>query len=296
MSSRKSLRVRLATRLFIGFSATLVVLPLAACSATDDDGRPTVVASFYPLQFLVTEIAGDHVRVVNLTEPGKEPHDLDPSPKQVAEISQADLVVYAKGLAPAIDKAAKENAGSKDLDVTRYVDEEDGNPHFWLDPLRMAKAATEVEKKLAKIDSKHADEFAANLDKLTATLQGIDAAYTSGLASCERNLVVTSHDAFGYQKKYGLEFAPITGLSPDAEPSPARIAELQDLIKKDGITTVFSETIASPKMANTLASELGISAEVLDPIEGVAKGSGDDYTSLMQANLVNLEKANGCKS
>lgn len=276
--------------------AGLLLLPLLACSATDDDGRPTVVASFYPLQFLTEQIAGDRVRVVNLTEPGTEPHDLDPSPKQVAEISDADLVVYVEGLSPAVDKAAQQNAGKHALDLTPDVDITDDNPHFWLDPLRMETAAVAIEARLSSVDADHAADFRANLATLSTRLKELDAAYTTGLASCERNVVVTSHDAFGYQARYGLKFAPIAGLSPDAEPSPAKIAELRDLIRADGITTVFSETIASPKMAQTLASDLGIRAAVLDPIEGVEEGSAEDYVSLMKANLANLEDANGCKS
>ncbi|RNL64965.1 zinc ABC transporter substrate-binding protein [Nocardioides marmoriginsengisoli] len=287
---RRSVRVRLATLI-----ATLMVIPLAACSASDDDGRPTVVASFYPLQYVVDQIAGDRVRVVNLTAPGVEPHDLDPSTKQISEISGADLVVYSDGLAPAVDKAVEQNAGKDALDVSKVVDLTDDNPHFWLDPLRLEKAAEAVEARLAEAVPDHADEFATNLAALKTTLEGLDAAYTAGLKDCARNLVVTSHDAFGYQKRYGLEFAPIAGLSPDAEPSPARIAELHDLIKSDGITTVFSETIASPKMAETLADELGLRAAVLDPLEGIAKGSSEDYASIMKSNLVSLQEANGCR-
>lgn len=272
----------------------LLLLPLAACSGSDD-GRPTVVASFYPLQYVVQQIAGDRIRVVNLTAPGVEPHDLDPTVQQIAEISDADLVVYSDGLAPAVDKAVSSNANSHALDVNQYVDLEGDNPHFWLDPLRLENAAKAIEKKLAKIDPTHAGEFAGNLETLERTLTELDAAYTSGLADCERNVVVTSHDAFGYQKRYGLEFAPIAGLSPDAEPSPAKLGELQDLIRRDRITTVFSETIASPKMANSLARELGLRAAVLDPIEGVAKNSTADYASIMKANLLALQRANGCK-
>lgn len=276
--------------------AGLLLLPLVACSATDDDGRPTVVASFYPLEFLTEQIAGDNVRVVNLTKPGVEPHDLDPTPQQIAEISDADLVLYVEGLSPAVDKAAEQNAGKSALDLAPDVDLTDDNPHFWLDPVRMDQAAAAIAARLAEVDADHAADFQANLARLSTALNDLDAAYAAGLANCERNVVVTSHDAFGYQAKYGLEFAPIAGLSPDAEPSPAKLGELRDLIKADGITTVFSETIASPAMAEALADDLGITASVLDPIEGVEEGSTDDYVSLMKSNLANLEKANGCES
>lgn len=274
----------------------LLLTPLAACAGTGDDGRPTVVASFYPLQFLVSQIAGDTVRVVNLTAPGVEPHDLDPTVRQVAEISDADLVVYSHGLAAAVDKAVEQNASGHADDVSKVVDLQGDNPHFWLDPLRFAKAAADVESRLAKIVPAHAAEYAANLKTLTTRLDALDAAYATGLKTCERRLIVTTHDAFGYQKRYGLEFAPIAGISPDAEPSPEHLNELRDLIRSDHITTVFSETIASPKLADTLANDLGLKAEVLDPIEGIAKGRKADYFSIMQQNLTNLEEANGCSS
>lgn len=275
--------------------AALLLLPVAACSATGDDGRPTVVASFYPLQYVVQQIAGDRFRVVNLTAPGVEPHDLDPTVRQVAEISDADLVVYEDGLAPAVDKAVSSNARKHSLDVAPLVDLTGDNPHFWLDPLRLAKAAAGVEKRLAEIDPDHADEYRSNLAKLDASLSAIDTEYTAGLKHCARHLVVSTHDAFGYQKRYGLEFAPIAGLAPDAEPSPKHLDQLRQLIQEAGLTTVFNETIASPKMADTLAHDLGLKTAVLDPIEGIAKGSGADYASLMRANLANLEKANGCR-
>jgi zinc transport system substrate-binding protein len=274
--------------------AALLLLPLAACTATGDDGRPTVVASFYPLQYVVEQLAGDRVRVVNLTAPGVEPHDLDPTVKQIAEISDADLVVYEHGLAPAVDKAVSSNAAKQGLSVNKYVDLDGDNPHFWLDPLRLAKAAVAIEKRLETIDPSHAATFAANLTRLGEQLRTLDGEYTAGLAHCARHLVVTTHDAFGYQKRYGLEFAPIAGLSPDAEPSPKHLNQLRDLIRTARITTVFSETIASPKMAHTLAHDLGLNAEVLDPIEGVAKGSSADYQSIMRTNLATLEKANAC--
>lgn len=284
-------------RIRLVLAAVVLLLPLSACGGGGGgaDGKPTVVASFYPLEFLVKTIAGDEVRVVDLTAPGVEPHDLELKVKQTAEIADGALVVYTKGLQPAVDQAVAQNA-KKSLDVSKDVDLVDGNPHFWLDPLRMDKAAAAVEKQLAELVPGHAEEFRANLDKLSATLHQLDAAYTQGLQGCERNLVITSHDAFGYQSRYGLEFASIAGLTPDAEPSPAHLTQLRDLIESKHITTVFGETIASQKMASVLSSDLGLKTAVLDPIEGIEKGSDADYVSLMKANLSALEEANGCPS
>lgn len=283
------------TRSLLPLLALVLTASLSACGSDSDDGRPTVVTSFYPLEYVTRQLAGENVRVVNLTAPGVEPHDLDPSPRQVAEVADADLVVFESELQPAIDNAVEQNAGDHSLDVAPHVDLDEENPHFWLDPIRLAQAAEAIEERLAKVDPDHADDFAANLATLTTTLEALDRDYRSGLAECERNLVVTSHDAFGYQEKYGLRFAPIAGLSPDAEPSPAHLSELRSLIEKEHITTVFSETLASPKMAETLSHDLGLEAAVLDPVEGVAKGSSSDYVSIMRANLAALQKADGCK-
>jgi zinc transport system substrate-binding protein len=275
--------------------ALALATPLSACGAGSSDGRPTVVASFYPLEFVVRQLAGDHVRVVTLTSPGVEPHDLELKPRQVAEVADADLVVYESKLQPAVDEAVDQNAGDHGLDVAPEVDLTKGNPHFWLDPVRLGKAATAIAERLVKADPDHAADYRTNLEKLTASLGDLDREYQVGLADCARNLVVTSHDAFGYQTKYGLRFAPIAGLSPDSEPSAAHLDELRTLIENEHITTVFSETLASPKMADVLSHDLGLESAVLDPIEGVRKGSDDDYFSLMRANLAALQRADGCK-
>jgi len=275
----------------------LAVVPsVAACDAVaGGDGRPTVVASFYPLEYVTRQLAGDHVRIVDLTAPGVEPHDLELKVRQVAEISGADLVVYESKLQPAVDDAVDQNARSRSLDVAPDVDLQQGNPHFWLDPLRLAKAAGAIEERLAKIDPDHADDFAANLTRLEDTLTGLDREFSTGLGDCRRDTIVTSHDAFGYWSRYGVRSASIAGLSPDAEPSASHIAQLRTLIEQDGITTVFSEVLASPKLADALSHDLGLKTAVLDPIEGVEHGSSEDYQSIMRANLAAVQQADGCK-
>jgi zinc transport system substrate-binding protein len=276
--------------------AVALLAPLSACGVgPSSDGRPTVVTSFYPLQFVTAQIAGEHVRIVDLTAPGVEPHDLELKVRQVAEVANADLVVYESKLQPAVDDAVAQNAKNHALDVAPDVDLQEGNPHFWLDPLRLASAAAAVEKRLAALDPTHAADYAANLATLDATLTTLDHDFSAGLADCARNVVVTSHDAFGYWSRYGVRSAPIAGLSPDAEPSAAHLEQLRALIARDHVTTVFSETLASPKMADVLSHDLGLTTAVLDPIEGVAKGSSADYVSIMRANLAALQKANGCR-
>jgi zinc transport system substrate-binding protein len=172
---------------------------------------------------------------------------------------------------------------------------EGDDPHFWLDPERLGRVATTVEQQLADVDPDHASAFAANLSRLRDQLGTLDQDYQRGLAHCRITTVVVSHDAFGYLGRYGLRFASISGLSPDAEPSPAHLGQLRQLIDTEHVTTVFTETLASPETADTLAHDLGIHTAVLDPIEGLTDATADqDYLSLMRRNLQALRTAGEC--
>ena len=270
---------------------------LAGCGGPDAaDGRTTVVTSFYPLQYVAQRIAGKHAEVVNLTQPGKEPHDVEMTVRQTAALVDADVAVYERGFQPAVDEAVDQSSLDRVVDVSGPARLTGDDPHFWLDPTRLDAAATAVEKQLAQADPAHTADYRRNLAALRRDLTDLDDAFEQGLASCRVHTIVVSHDAFGYLgRRYGLEVVGINGLSPDAEPSPAHLRELQDLIRRDGITTVFSEELASPKFADSLAGDLGIRAEVLDPIEGLTDETADqDYLSLMRANLAALRKANQC--
>lgn len=300
--------------------AVAAPLVLAACGGADgggSDGGPQVVTSFYPLEYVAERIVGEHAEVSTLTSPGVEPHDLELTVRQTATVSDADLVAYVKGLQPAVDAAVEQHGPDQLVEVTEVVDLEpldpaahegeddeeheahadvDGDLHFWLDPLRMAEVGAEVEARMSEVDPDNADVYAENLTALRQDLQELDEEYQAGLADCRLDTVVVSHDAFGYLERYGLHFEPIAGLSPDAEPSPAHLTELADLIRDEDVTTVFSETLASPAMAQTLAGELDLETAVLDPVEGLSDETADeDYLSLMRANLTALQEANGCR-
>ena len=284
-------------------AALLLAVPLTGCAASAaDDGRLQVTAGFYPLVWVSERVGGEHLEVTGLTDPGVEPHDIEPTFARTVALARADLVVVEHGLQPAIDEAVAQNAEGRVLDVTDVVDlrEEDGevDPHFWLDPLLLADAGDAVAADLAELDPPNAASYTANATALRADLEALDGEFASGLADCERHVVVSSHDAFGYWGRYGIEVAPVAGLTPDAEPTPAGLARLQQLIREEGITTVFSERLASPKLTDALARDLGLRTAVLDPIEGLASDDaarrGDDYLSLMRANLTALEEANRC--
>lgn len=303
--------------------------------AGESDGGPRVVTAIYPLQYVADRVAGEHTEVTNLTSPGVEAHDLELTVQQVATLSESDLVVYLEEFQPAVDQAVEQNGPDEVLEVTEVIDlapgeddhgDEDGDdehageadvhaaeddhagesaeehaehaggdPHFWLDPVLMGTVAEAFAERMGEVDPDHAADYDRTAEELVTELTELDEEYTRGLARCERDTVVVSHDAFGYLERHGLHFEPIAGLSPDSEPSPSHLAELQDLIGEEDVTTVFSETLASPALAESLAGDLGLETAVLDPIEGLtADTEGEDYLSLMRANLEKLRTANGC--
>ncbi len=291
---------------------------LAGCgAAAEDDGYDgyRAVAAFYPLAWVTEQVAGAPWKVTNLTGPGTEPHDLSLDIAQTADIARADLIILETGFQPAVDTTVETNAGDAAIiDAAEVVDlmpasehgheheqagHEDGDldPHFWLDPLRMAGLGDAVADQLSELDPDRAKTYEQNATDLRAQLEELDGSYTRSLATCERTTTVVSHEAFGYLARYGLDFEAIAGLSPDAEPTPADLARLQDLVRRDGVTTVFSERLSSTKMADSLASDLGLETAVLDPLEGLSdQTSEEDYVSLMAQNLAALQKANGCQA
>ena len=309
-------------------------LALSGCSAFSDaparpdDGEMDVVAAFYPLQFVAERVGGDLVTVSDLTRPGQEPHDLELSPKQTAQVALADLVVFAHGLQASVDDAVKQSsaetvdaaavAGLEPMDHAGHDDTDhhgtgdttgltadpeaeeahehgDLDPHFWQDPLKLAKVADAVAERLAALDPANGATYRANARALDADLARLDREFSTGLAHCARDTIVVSHNAFGYLGRYGLYIEPIAGLSPEAEPTPADLGRLHDLIRSEGITTVFGERLVPAELSRTLAHDLGITTAVLDPIEGLSdETAGEDYLSLMRANLKALEEANGC--
>lgn len=300
----------------------LSIAMVSACGATGgrgaDDGRLDVVAAFYPLQYAVEQVGGQHVAVQGLTKPGAEPHDLELSPRQVATIAEADVVVYESHFQPAVDAAVRQQATKTALDVSPaarldLVAVEDSHehgaeteeehaahgardPHFWLDPMRYADVGDAIAARLAERDPANAAAYRANAAAFRASMTTLDGEFRTGLKTCAVDELVTSHAAFGYlSQTYGFHQESITGLTPDAEPSPAAMAELTRHIRETGARTVYAETLVSEDVARTLARETGARLAVLDPIEGITSASaGRDYPSVMRANLKVLRAGQEC--
>lgn len=291
-------------RMILRFLLVLVVAALGSgCrpTASSSDGW-SVVASAYPIAEAAERVGGDLVRVRDLTPPGVEPHDLELTPEDLAAIVGADLVLYVGGgFQPAVEDAVAQAQG-RTLDVLSVVPTlpADGgvDPHVWLDPLRYAEVVAAVARALGKLDPAHAATYRSNAEAFEAELHDLDAAYRRGLASCRSRLLVVSHAAFGYlAQAYGLREVAITGVSPESEPDPARLAELRTLIEDRGVTTIFTEELVSPAVAEALARETGARVAVLSPLEGLTEreiAAGADYLSIMRRNLRSLEMGLGC--
>ena len=286
----------------------LILAPLALAAAatagcgakpaTVGSGSTKVVAAFYPLAYAAEQVGGRTVTVENLTPAGAEPHDLELTPREVGDVLRADLVLYlGGGFQPAVDKAVRGRSG-KSLEFlgtggsTVRVEAGSGtvDPHIWLDPHRYATIVREIGTALGR-ESKAA--------VLVARLNRLDRQYRLGLADCDRREIVTSHAAFGYLAfRYGLHQAPLEGLTPEAEPSAKAVERLVGEVRRTHATTVFFETLVSPKLAQTVARAAGARTAALNPIEGLTKDElarGGSYFTVMRANLRTLREALGCR-
>jgi zinc transport system substrate-binding protein len=278
-----------------------------------DNPKLQVAASFYPLYFFASQIGGNKVKTVNITPAGAEPHDYEPTPKDIATIDNSKLIVLnGAGLEAWGDKITPDlNANhisvvkaTFGITLLNNPDAEEAkntpyDPHAWVNPIT---AKTEVENILLgfeKADPVNKDFYDANAAKLNQHLDQIDAEYKEGLSRCRQKSIVTSHAAFGYlAQQYGLTQVPIAGLSPDAEPSAQQLAQIADYAKKNQIKYIFFEALVNPKLSQTIANEVGAQTLVLNPIEGLTNDeikSGKDYFSVLEQNLANLKIALQCE-
>ncbi|WP_338554775.1 metal ABC transporter substrate-binding protein [Paenibacillus sp. KS-LC4] len=308
-----------------------------------------VVTTFYPMYEFSKQVGGDYADVTALIPAGTEPHDWEPSAKDMAVLKEADVFVYngivegwaeqalesavnekrvvveasssielaeggedehshggvANGASEAAhadaehehdhDHAAEHEEATHEEEGHAHEHEHSLDPHVWLSPKLAQAEVAAIQEAFAKADPTHADQYKANADAYIAKLQQLDDAYKAGLAGAKRTEFVTQHAAFGYlAREYGLTQVPISGLSPDQEPSPEQMAEIVKLAKEQQIKTIFFETLVDPKIASTIASEIGAKTAVLNPLEGLTEEEtedGLDYIGVMTNNLEALKLA-----
>ncbi|MFE9923508.1 metal ABC transporter substrate-binding protein [Streptomyces sp. NPDC005774] len=324
-----NVRRRLIPTAAVTAVTALAMGTLSACSsdsaAAGNTDKFDVVASFYPMAFLAERIGGGHVNVTSLTQPGQEPHDLEISAKQTAQLEKTDAALHLKGLQPNIDEAIGQSgvktkidaatlttlethgAGDEHTDEDHAHEGEGGHaghsheteggkdPHVWLDPVKYAEVAEGVGKAFEKADPDHAADYRKNTETLVGELNALDTTLEAGLKNRKSDVFITTHASFGYfAERYGLTEEAINGLDPESEPSAARVKKLAETAKADGVTTIFYETLVSDDTAKTVAKDAGLKTDVLDPLEGITDSSrGNNYFEVMESNLKALQTALG---
>jgi zinc transport system substrate-binding protein len=295
------------SRLTVAIAIILILAGLAMLMATRTSApsdKLQVVASFYPLYDFAKQVGGDKVDVTNITPAGSEPHEYEPTPQQLVATQKAGVFIYDGGaMEPWVQKFLPEYKGTivkGSAGITlRHGEGTAADPHYWLDPVLAQKVVATIRDGLSQADPLHAPYYRQRAADYTAKLAKLHTDITTGLAGCRQHTVISSHDAFGYfGARYNLRIVAIAGLSPEQEPSPAKLAELSDLIKREHIPYVFFESLVSPKLAETLAESTGAKTAVFDTIEGVSdedQTQGKDYLSLQRANLHNLRAALACQ-
>ena len=307
-----------------------LVLVVASCGGNSGSGdvavergeaseQRDVVAAFYPLVFVAEQVGGEHVTVRDLTPPGADSHDLELSPRDVVMLQEADLIVYLAGFAAALDQAIQPLASEQVFDVasSARLNHEEGHdeeghdeeghdeehhehggidPHFWLDPMRLADVADATAVRFAELDPDNAESFQQNAASLRVQLEDLDDDFQQGLADCARVDLVTAHRSFGYlANRYGLNQVGIAGLSPDQEPSAGRLAVVADFVQDNQVGVIYYESLVDPGVAQAVANETGAATDVLDPLETLSEtADGDDYFQVMRSNLAALRSGLEC--
>lgn len=277
--------------------------------ASDKNERLAVITSFYPLYFLASAIGGERATVINLTPAGAEPHDYELTAQDIAQIETSRLLIingngleaWADNIKNNIDPAQTKIiiAGEGLTEITVSGDAKKTDPHIWLDPILTQKMTDKITLGLIAADPQNQDYYQANATMLKSKLADLDNAYRSGLSNCENKDIITAHAAFAYlARAYDLRQVAITGLAPEAEASPRQMVEISKFAKDKKINYIFFESLVSPKLAQTIASEIGAQTLVLNPLEGLSDSdlaAGKDYFSEMKNNLINLRTALKCQ-
>lgn len=276
-------------------------------SNSKQSNKLTITASYYPLYDFAKNVGGDKVETTNITPAGSEPHGFEPSAKQLALAYQSDVFIYnGATMETWTDNFLKDYKNtivksSNGINLLKMLEDNNNlyDPHFWLDPINASKIVDNILAGLIKASPKNKDYFTNNADMYKDKLAALDKSFKEGLSVCQTKTAITSHDAFDYMsKRYNLNLLSISGIDPSVEPDVAKLAEISDLVKSQGIKYIFFESLTSSKFAETIANETGAKTSVLDPIGGLSEEDqqkGHSYITIQQQNLKNLRTALDCK-
>lgn len=288
--------------------------------------KPKVFTTIYPLEYVTKRIGGDHVDVVNIVPPGVEPHDFEPTAKNMVALTSADFFIFnGSGLELWVEKAI-ENLDknhtqvintTEGLDLLKAAEHEDEHahehegdhaeehahehdhgeydPHVWLNPNLLKAQAEKVKQALVSKDQAHAADYEKNFTELASDLDQLDKEFKEMVAQAPKKQFMVSHSAFHYlADQYGLKQVAISGVNPADEPSPAKMKELVEHVKEHQMSYVLFETLVSPKVAEVIAKEAGVKTATLNPLEGLTQAdvdAGKDYLSIMRENMETLREA-----
>lgn len=290
-------KILLVATLLIGVCVS--VYAITRSNDTTNTKGLHVVASYYPLYDFAKEVGGNKITISSITPPGAEPHDYEPSARALVNAQKADVFIYNGGhMEPWVEKFLddyKQTAVKSSSGITLKSGQD---PHFWLDPVLAQKIVNNIRDGLVKADPANKDYYLANAKAYDAKLAQLDKDYRQGLAACRQDTVISSHEAFSYlADRYGFKVEAIAGVSPEEEPSAERLAALSKLVQEKDIRYVFFESLVSPRLADTIATETGAKTMVFDPIEGLSEADqkqGKNYISVQHENLKNLRIALAC--
>jgi len=282
-----------------------------------DDGRITVYTSFYVMYDFASKIGGERVNIINMVPAGMEPHDWEPSPRDIAGLSEADLFIYSgAGMEGWVDKilGAVNNRNlvavetSKGIDILKSYhfhedsEEEPGHshdehiydPHVWLNPINAKMQMKAIKDALIQVDVMNRDFYEKNYNYYAEKLDELDKKYREAVSSFSRKEIVVSHAAYGYLcDAYGLEQYALDSIT-GGEPTGAKMGEIVEFIRNHDIKVIFYDGLSSSKAADVIAAETGIRTAVLNAIEGLSAEdlkAGKDYFSVMEENLKALSEA-----
>jgi len=294
----------------VGVFAVVLLLLYRIPQINTGNGKIHIVASFYPLSDVANVVGGNLVSVRNLVPAGVEPHDFEPSSRDLVEVGNADVLIYNGGALEPWVKKWDQGISVRPKSVLNMTDllkgqrvgliENNGSidPHFWLDPTIMKREVQIILGLLVQIDPAHKDIFTNNAKRFLISLDTLDSHFRTRLSSCTLRDVVVLHKAFDYlARQYNFSVTSIEGISPDEEPSPKELARITGLVRAKGVKYIFAETVASPKFSELIAREVGGTTLVLNPLESLTPNEvqlGEDYISIMEMNLNNLQKAMLC--